>query len=212
MTAPATAPRPLAFSPPDTGEELARAEVYGLLARLYYAAPDADLLRQFGVAVTQAPVEGAFLEAPWQALVAAMRAATVQAAADEYAALFLGTGKAEVFLYGSHYLSGSLNDKPLAVLRGSLAALGLTRDPAMAETEDHVAYVLEVMRYLIAGDDLAVSNLEQQRRFYQAHLQPWIEPLCQAIMDHPAAALYRAVAAFTAAFVQVENQGFDLLE
>ena len=27
---------------------------------------------------------------------------------------------------------------------------------------------------MIAGEDLAVSNLEQQRRFFRAHLQPWV--------------------------------------
>ena len=37
------------------------------------------------------------------------------------------------------------------------------------------------MRYLIAGDDVAVCNLEQQRRFFRAHLQPWVEQLCDAV-------------------------------
>ena len=43
---------------------------------------------------------------------------------DEYDALFGGVGKPEIFLYGSHYLSGFLNEKPLARLRTDLAALG----------------------------------------------------------------------------------------
>jgi len=193
-------------------EELARAELYGLLARLWLAPPDADLLRQFQVAVTQAPQEGAFLEAPWQALVAAMRGTTPEAAQLEYDALFLGVGKPEVFLYGSYYLSGFLNEKPLAALRHDLAALGLARDEARGETEDHIAGVCEVMRYLIAGDDVAVSNLEQQRRFFRAHLQPWIEKLCDALDAHPRPVLYRSLAGFTRAFIQVETQGFDLLE
>jgi hypothetical protein len=38
-----------------SGEELARAELYGLLAWLWLAPPDDDLLAQFRVAVTQAP-------------------------------------------------------------------------------------------------------------------------------------------------------------
>ena len=68
------------------------------------------------------------------------------------------------------------------------------------------------MRYLIAGDDVAVCNLEQQRRFFRAHLQPWVERLCDTVAAHPRARTWRAVAAFTRAFVQVETQGFDLLE
>ena len=79
-------------------------------------------------------------------------------------------------------------------------------------TEDHVAYVFEVMRYLIAGDDAAVSNLEQQRRFFRAHVQPWVDKLADAVDAQPQALLWREVAALTRAFVQVETQGFDMLE
>jgi TorA maturation chaperone TorD len=203
---------PVAVTSADQGEELARAELYGLLAALWLAPPDADLLQQFQVAVTQAPETGGHLEAPWQALVAAMRETGVQAAADEYDALFLGVGKPEVFLYGSYYLTGFLNERPLAALRSDLAALGLGRDESRLETEDHIAYGFEVMRFLIAGDDLAVCNLEQQRRFFRAHLQPWVEALCDAVEAHPAARLARALAGFTRAVVQVEAQGFDMLE
>ncbi len=202
----------LSFASADDSEEIARAELYGLLARLWIAPPDEALLTQFRVAVTEAPQPGGFLEAPWQALVAAMRAASAEAAADEYDALFGGVGKPEVFLYGSYYLSGSLNEKPLADLRTDLSALGLTRDEARVETEDHIAYVFEVMRYLIAGDDVAVCNLEQQRRFFRAQVQSWVERLADAVEAQPRALLWREVAAFTRAFVQVEAQGFDLLD
>lgn len=202
----------LGFASADDAEELARAELYGLLARLWLAPPDEALCAQFAVAVTQAPQPGGFLEAPWQALVAALRAASPRAIADEYDALFGGVGKPEVFLYGSYYLSGFLNEKPLAALRSDLARLGLARDEQRGETEDHVAGVFEVMRFLIAGDDGAVCNLEQQRRFYRAHVQPWAEKLCDAVEAQPRAQVYRALAGLTRAFVQVETQGFDLLE
>ena len=39
-------------------EETARAEVYGLLAALYYAPPSAELMAQLRVAVTEAPAAG----------------------------------------------------------------------------------------------------------------------------------------------------------
>ena len=196
----------------DDSEELARAELYGLLARLWIGPPDAELLTQFGVAVTEAPQSGSFLEAPWQSLVAAMRATTAGDAASEYDALFGGVGKPEVFLYGSYHLAGFLNERPLALLREDLAVLGLTRDESRGETEDHVACVFEVMRYLIAGDDVAVSNLEQQRRFFRAHVQTWVEQLLDAVEGQPRARLWREVAALTRAFMQVEAQGFDMLE
>ena len=207
-----TTAQPLHFASPSDGEEIARAELYGLLGVLWLKPPDEALLAQFGVAVTQAPQPGGHLEAPWHDLVAAMRATDAARAAQEYEALFGGVGKPEVFLYGSFYLSGFLNEKPLATLRSDLAALGLTRDEQHGETEDHIAFGFEVMRYLIAGDDLAVCQLEQQRRFFRQHLQPWVERLCDAVEAHPAAATWRSVAAFTRAFMQVETQGFDMLE
>ena len=45
-------------------EETARAEVYGLLAHLYYAPPQPALLDAIRSAATEAPAAGAFLEEP----------------------------------------------------------------------------------------------------------------------------------------------------
>jgi TorA maturation chaperone TorD len=202
----------LSFDADPQADELARAELYGLLARLWFAPLDEALAEQFRVAVTEAPQPGGFLEAPWQSLVGAVRSARLQAAQEEYELLFGGVGRPDVFLYGSYYLSGFLNEKPLADLRTDLAALGLARDESRGETEDHVAGVFEVMRYLIGGDDVAVCNLEQQRRFFRRHVQSWIEAMCDAVQAHPRAVLYAELATFTRAFVQVETQGFDLLE
>ena len=202
----------LHFSSADGGEELARAELYGLLAQLWLAPPDEALLQQFKVAVTQAPEAGSLLEAPWQALVAAMRGTTAGAAAEEYDALFGGVGRPEVFAYASYYLSGFLHERPLALLREDLKRLGLARDETRGETEDHITYLFEVMRYLIAGDDLAVCNLEQQRRFFRAQLQPWVAQLCDAVDAQPRAKTWRTVADLTRQFIAVETQAFDLLE
>ena len=192
-------------------EETARAEVYGLLAALYYAPPTPEILAQIRVAATEAPAAGGFLQEPWRDLVAAARTYSDAAIQDEYNQLFMGMGKPEVYLFGSHYLSGFLNEKPLANLRGELARLGLTRDDGMSETEDHIAYLCEVMRYLIAGEDAAVANLTAQRKFFADHLQPWVLAMCDAISAHPKARFYAALAEFTRAFASVETQGFDML-
>jgi len=202
----------LQFSTPDDREELARAEVYGLLASLFHAEPAADLYAQLRVAVTEAPSAGAFLETAWSALVAASRRLSLEAVRDEYAALFGGVGKPEVCLYGSGFIAGALNEKPLVDLRHDLAALGLERPPGVIETEDHIASLCEVMRFLIAGDDVALGNLARQRRFFDAHLRPWVEALCDAIAAQPRADFYRAAAGFARDFFAVEVQAFDLLD
>ena len=163
-------------------EETARAEVYGLLSQLYYQAPGAELLAQLQVAVTEAPDAGGFLEEPWRELVACARSLSQAQIASEFTSLFGGVGKPEVYLFGSHYLSGFLNEKPL-----------------------------EVMRFLIAGDDVAVSNLTRQQAFFNQHVQSWLPALCQALQAHPRAVFYARAAAFTAAFISVESQGFDLV-
>ena len=202
----------LRFSPPDDREELARAEVYGLLASLYHAPPSYELYEQLRVAVTEAPAAGAFLESSWSEVVGAARRLSLDDVSGEYVDLFGGVGKPEILLYGSWFIAGHLNDRPLVELRRDLAALGLERPPAVLETEDHIASLCEVMRYLIAGDDAGVSNLATQQRFFNAHLRGWAERLCDAIAEHPHAGFYRALAVFSRDFFAVEAQGFDLLD
>lgn len=192
-------------------EETARAEIYGLVSQLFYAAPTPQLLAQLRVAVTEAPDAGSFLEAPWAAVIAASRALTDAQIASEWQALFGGVGKPEVYLFGSFYLTGFLNEKPLVKLRSDLAGFGLERDSAMYETEDHLAYLFDVMRYLIAGDDVSVANLTNQKSFYGDHLQPWVASLCDTLIANPRAKFYKALAEFTRSFMSVESQGFDLL-
>ncbi len=192
-------------------EETARAELYGLLALLYYAPPSADLLAQMRVAPTEAPAAGAVLEEPWRALVGLARELSDEAMQSEYSALFGGIGKPEVYLYASYYLSGFLNEKPLARLRADLERLELTRAEGMSESEDHLACLCEVMRYLIAADDGAAADLNRERVFFSNHLQPWVMLLCEAIEAHPKARFYGALAVLTRHFMAVEAQAFDML-
>jgi TorA maturation chaperone TorD len=192
-------------------EETARSELYGLLAALYYASPKSEILAQIRAAVTVAPRAGAFLEEPWRAFVGKARQLSDEEIQAEYDALFGGVSKPEVCLYGSHFISGFLNEKPLAKLRADLVVIGLERSEAMSDTEDHIAYLCEVMRYLIAGDDVAVANLKHQQEFFATHIQPWVNKLCDELKLNPKANFYASLADLTIAFIQVEAQGFDML-
>src|SRR5690606_15617054 len=144
-------------------------------------------------------------------LLACVRGMDASAIQDEHDALFGGVGKPDVYLFGSHYLAGFLNEKPLVRLRDDLAALGLTRDPSMPEAEDHIAYLCEVMRFLIAGTDAATSILSQLGECYSKHIRPWADDLSAAIVQQPAAQFYARLAEFSRDFVNVEAQGFDML-
>lgn len=197
----------LKFEAPDQGEETARADLYGLLATLLYAPPSQALLDT--IASARAEGDGV-LERAWAGLVAACATAKAEPVRAEYEQLFIGVGKPEVILYGSYYLSGFLMEKPLVELRNDLARLGLQRADGMAESEDHLAALCEVMRYLIASDDILHANLDTQKAFFAAHLQPWVGQCCEALAAHPSANYYLYVAGLAKAFFEVEMQAFDM--
>ncbi|MEP6965199.1 MAG: molecular chaperone, partial [Polaromonas sp.] len=56
------------------------------------------------------------------------------------------------------------------------------------------------------------ANLTRQREFFARHLQPWVPDMCEAVARHPKARFYRSLAGFTQAFLNIESQGFDMLE
>jgi len=199
--------QPLKFESPDRGEETARADLYGLLATLYAAPPSQDLIDT----IASARSEGnGVLEQAWAGLVAACRKARAEAVRDEYETLFIGVGKPEVMLYGSYYLSGFLMEKPLAALRTDLAQLGLERDQSVNESEDHIAMLCEVMRYLIASGEFAHAGIAGEKRFFATHMQPWVMELCDAVDAHPESGFYRVVTGLARSFFEVEMQAFDM--
>jgi TorA maturation chaperone TorD len=153
-----------------SAEDLARADLYGLLALLFYSGPPQELLEKianFHAAVEQPEVlSSSLLKGPWDELVRVAKNASSEDWQTEYETYFVGVGKQEIFLYGSFYLTGFLNEKPLAYLREELKVLGLEGSDDISETEDHIACLCEIMRYLIAGEDLGVCNLTQQKKFF----------------------------------------------
>lgn len=203
-----TTAQPLTFETPDRGEEAARADLYGLLATLFYAPPSQALLDTIAAEQTEG---SGVLECAWTDLAAACRSAEAESARDEYETLFIGVGKPQILLYGSYYLSGFLMEKPLAALRSDLASLGLQRDEKVAETEDHIAALCEVMRYLITSDNPEHASMARQKQFFATHMQPWINTMCDVIASHPEARLYTAVAHFGKSFFDVEMQAFDMI-
>lgn len=202
-----TTTQPLKFETPDQGEETARADLYGLLATLFYGPPSQSLLDT----IASVPSQGdSVLEQAWTNLSFCSKGIMAEYAREEYETLFIGVGKPEVMLYGSYYLSGFLMEKPLAELRTDLARLGLQRDDSVPESEDHIAALCEVMRYLIASDDVLHANLATQKQFFAEHMQKWVTTMCDAVIAHPEAQLYAAVANLAKRFFEVEMQAFDM--
>ena len=184
-------------------EEQARANFYGLLARLFYAPPDAALLQ----AITLEKLEGEIAQ-PWEELKRAAAAADPEAVREEYETVFIGTGKAPVTLYSTAYTIRYSSDAPLAELRGELARLGLARRAETHEPEDHIAALCDVMRHLVAEQK---SDLEEQGRFFNRWIHPAVEPLCSAIERSDKTAFYKPVARFARGFCTLEHMAFEML-
>jgi len=182
-------------------EDQARANLYGLLARLFYAPPDAELLRNLASADDiHSADEASDLAAGWAALKSAAAQTDAEAAREEYETAFVGTGKAEVSLYSTAYIK-RVEGHPLVMLRDFLAGRGLARKPGVPEPEDHVAGLCEVMRHLIVDGDAAA-----QCEFFQSFLSPSALGLCAAIMASPRVRFYAPVARFAAVFFRLEQE------
>lgn len=193
-------------------EDLARADLYGLIARFFHLPPDQELLDQIAATADQQEVaEDAPLAKAWMNLVEVAKNNPAQAWRDEFDANFISVGKPNVILNGSFYMAGHLNERPLVNIRKALEEFGLESAEEVTETEDHISSLCEVMRYLIAGDDVEISNLTNQRIFFNEHIRPWYDELCDAIEGTPEMHLYHPVAALTREFLAIEGQSFDMI-
>jgi TorA maturation chaperone TorD len=188
-------------------EEAARAAIYGLIARLFYAAPDNNLLGQ----ILHADLFEAGESAParsWHELVAACRDAFPVLLENEHTELFVGTGKSEITPYLSHYVLKHANDNPLVELRQQLAAWGIGRREAAGEYEDHIAGVCETMQFAIAVQH---RSIEEQKLFFEAFVYRGVMAFCDAVNASPKADFYRLATNFVRAFVELEHEAFDMI-
>jgi TorA maturation chaperone TorD len=193
-------------------EDLARADLYGLIARFFHLPPDQTLLDQIAASADQQDAaDQAPLAKAWMDVVEVAKNKPAKAWQEEFDLNFISVGKPNVVLNASFYMAGHLNEKPLVNIRKALEEFGLESAEEITETEDHLSALCEVMRYLIAGDDVEISNLTNQRVFFNTHIRPWYDDLCDGIEAIPEMHLYHPVAALTREFLAIEGQGFDMI-
>lgn len=208
-----TEPVAMHFVPPLSPEDEARANLYGLLARLFYAPPDANLISELRLA-TPPPEEGDGLTAEGQALKAAW-AQLVQACTNAFPArleeehfqVFEGVGKAEVTPYLSAYMERRDGDNPLVRLRAQLAQWGLGRREGAAEPEDHISAVCETMRWLIV---VRKAPLETQQSFFEEYLHAPGVRFCSAVTACEDAKFYVHVARLMRCLLELEQKAFEI--
>ncbi len=199
---------PAALPPGLAPEDAARANFYGLLARLFYAPPDRALLAALAGADEIAGQEGGSgLALAWRELKEGAATLDEDAARGEFDALYIGTGKAEVSPYAGAYVKRARADQQLVALRQYLAQQGLARQPGVNEPEDHVAALCDVMRHLIAEQHAA---LDSQSKFFATFVWPSAAAFCDATEKAERAAFYRLAARFARSFLEVEHALLEL--
>lgn len=188
-------------------EDLQRAHIYGLLARLL-AEPMTDETLE-----TLRALDGSTDESEFGRALASLGAMAVRtprgAAEDEYSALFVGLGAGgELLPYASHYLSGFLYEKPLADLRGDLNDLGIAPSGVSKEPEDNAAFLCEVMHGLITGAFGEPAGIAAQKNFFEKHIAPWLGLFFEDLEGAKTAALYMPVGTIGKLFLAIEAEAF----
>jgi TorA maturation chaperone TorD len=203
-----TADIPLPLDP----EDQARADLYALIARLLLAPPDADLLADLAGADSLHSLQTDNpLDLAWEKLILTAGIMNVYTVRDEFDALFTGIGTPLINPYASLYLTGFLNEQPLAELRAELARLGLARVPGVHEMEDHLAALCETMRLLITGGRSGRRQpVQRQKLFFEKHIAPWYARCLEDIRRAGGANFYRQLADFAQAFFAIESEAFEM--
>lgn len=184
--------------------DAARAQEYALLAALLARAPDAGLLDRLGnLRGDPSPLGLAHL-----ALGEAARATTAERVEREYFDLFIGIGRGELLPYASFYLTGFLNERPLARLREDLGRLGIERVEGNYEPEDHAATLCEIMAAVVGGRFPAPKGTDEQ--LFDQHLAPWLARFFTDLERANAADFYRHVGTLGRLFMEIEAEAFAL--
>lgn len=187
-------------------EDRLRVQWYLLLARLLGGVPDAPLLRQLSGFDGD---EGEFGQAVGTLAAAAVKS-DAAALKQEYFDLFIGVGQGELTPFLSYYLTGFLNEKPLARLRDDMARLGIARATDVTEPEDHISSLCEMMAGLINGDFGAPADLAAQRAFFDQYIGCWTPRFFEDLEAAEAADFYVPVGTIGKLFMRIELQAFEM--
>lgn len=189
-------------------EELQRANLYGLISRLFYGPADPNLLAEISHShqAREGQAHDGGLVAAWRNLQEACRIAYPAIVRQEFDSLLVGVGRAEVTPYLSAYAEPSSPDRYLVRLREQLAAWGLGRRERVFEVEDHISGVSDVMRWLIESQ----HPLADQQLFFESFVYPGGMVFFAALQNAASANFYKQVAVFAQSFCELEKAAFEM--
>lgn len=187
-------------------EDRLRADLYNFLGLILSAPPDEMLLAQTASLTGDDSELGQAIST-----LAKMAKISKPASAErEYNALFIGLGRGELLPYASYYLTGFLNEKPLARLRGDMTARGLQRADNVFEPEDNIASLMEMMGAMIAGRFGTPATLDDQRTFFNAHIAPWAAHFFSDLEGAKASVFFAPVGTVGRNFMEIEAEAFRM--
>ena len=135
---------------------------------------------------------------------------SVKSVEREFNALFIGLGRGELLPYGSYYMTGFLNEKPLALLRDDMAKNSIVRAENIYEPEDNIASVLEMMSGLIMGRFGEVASLSQQKTFFNRHIAPWAGHFFTDLEGAEGSLFFAPIGAIGRHFMAIEKEAFRI--
>ena len=194
------------ISPIISEEDALRADMYDFLASLLRKEPSDELIHK----VSQ--LEGDETPIGSACLTLAHLAKTLDNGLirNEYVDIFIGVGRGEVLPFASYYLTGFLNDKPLANLRADMANIGAARVKGVKEPEDHISSLFDMMSGLIRGHYGKVFSIAEQADFFNRHIEPWAGLLMRDIEAAKTVVFYAPVGTIGKAFLEIESAAFGM--
>ena len=187
-------------------EDRLRADMYNFLGLLLAGPPSKDTLKKTAALTGDDSQLGEAINAMAR-VTKSMRPSAVE---SEFTALFIGLGRGELLPYISFYLTGFLNEKPLARLRKDMVGLRISRAPNVFEPEDNIASLLEMMGGMITGRFGEVAPLETQATFFNKHIGPWADHFFSDLEAAKSSVFYAPVGTAGKAFMEIEREAFRM--
>ena len=187
-------------------EDRLRADLYNFLGLMLSGPPDQLLLDQ----CAQLSGDDSEMGKAVSGLARVAKASKPRSVESEFNALFIGLGRGELLPYASYYLTGFLNEKPLAILRADMAARTMTRAPNVFEPEDNIASLMEMMAGMIVGRFSQAASVEAQKTFFNKHISPWAEHFFSDLEAAKNSILYASLGAVGREFMNIEREAFRM--
>ncbi|MEP3429877.1 MAG: molecular chaperone TorD family protein [Roseibium sp.] len=188
-------------------EDRARSDLYDFLGVLLANPADDALLRQVAALKGDDTPLGSAL-----GVLSKVASVTSSDTAErEFNSLFIGLGRGELLPFASHYLTGFLNEKPLANLRQSMAERGIQRAEGKKEPEDNIASLMEMMGGMIVGRFGTVTSVVEQKSFFNDHIGSWATHFFTDLEASKTSVFYGAVGSLGRQFMEIEAEAFEML-